>query len=176
MTGFNYIVTKSAQREAKAGFYSDRGVELHSIELTRFDCVDTETSAIFQEIIQETTNKINRLTAQESENQVKIAALAADISLEASRTELIRTKTANEKLAAQMQGASTGVELAQGASTFIEGLSGAVPNATTRVDLYRMHNELKHRNHDTENLASGTAQLFLTPHDLKLRVDIGNEL
>lgn len=176
MSGFNQIVTASFERESTDGFYIDRGVELQSMELTRFDCADPETSKILQQIIQETTNKINKLTAQESANQVKAAALAAEISLEKSRTELIRTKTANDKLAAKMQGESTGVELAESASTFIDGLRAAVPNVTTRVELYRMHNELLHRNHDTKNLASGKAQLFLTPQDLNLRVGTGTEL
>jgi hypothetical protein len=48
MSGFNKIVQDSFQAEANSGFYVDRGVELQSIELTRFDCTDEETAEILQ--------------------------------------------------------------------------------------------------------------------------------
>lgn len=171
MEGFNTIIMESFERQALDGFYHDRGVELHSIGLTRFDCADHETAQILQEIIQETTNRINRLTAQQSENDVKAAALAADIQLEQQRTELIQTKSANDRLQAQMQGEATGMQLMRGAATFIGGLNESVPNGDTRVELYKLHEELESRNRDTENLASGQAHLFLTPQDFNLRLD-----
>jgi len=171
MAGFNQIVQDSFEAESRSGFYADRGVELQSMELTRFDCADAETAQILQQIIQETTNKINRLTAQEGENDVKAAALAADISLERQRTELIRTQAENERLQAEMQGVANGVQLARSASGFITGLNESVPDVSTRVGLYKMHEELRSRNQDTHNLASGKAQLFLTPDNVNLRLD-----
>jgi hypothetical protein len=171
MSGFNKIVQKAATAESSSGFYVDRGVELQSIELTRFDCTDEETADILQQIIKETTNKINRLTVQESENEVKAAALAAEIDLERRRTELIRTQAENERLQAEMRGVATGVQLAKSASGFIAGLNASVPNVDTRVELYKMHNQLQSRNQDTLNLASGKAQLFLTPDNVNLRLD-----
>jgi len=68
MSGFNGIVMESFRRQSQDGFYFVRGVELQSMELTRFDCADKETAQILQKIIQETTNRINKLTAQQSEN------------------------------------------------------------------------------------------------------------
>merc|ERR1719201_2629683 len=137
---------ESFRRQSQDGFYFVRGVELQSMELTRFDCADTETAQILQQIIQETTNKINRLTAQEGENEVKAAALAADIDLERQRTELIRTQAENERLQAEMQGVASGVQLAKSASGFIAGLNESVPDVSTRVGLYKMHEELRSRN------------------------------
>merc|ERR1712084_151772 len=103
MGGFNRIVMDSFRRQARVGFYVERGVELQSMELTRYDCADKETAKILQNIIQETTNRINRLTAQQSENDVKASALEQDIKLERQRTELIRTRAENERLKAEMK-------------------------------------------------------------------------
>eukprot|EP00442_Polarella_glacialis_P052841 CAMPEP_0115096764 /NCGR_PEP_ID=MMETSP0227-20121206/29963_1 /TAXON_ID=89957 /ORGANISM="Polarella glacialis, Strain CCMP 1383" /LENGTH=581 /DNA_ID=CAMNT_0002490651 /DNA_START=55 /DNA_END=1800 /DNA_ORIENTATION=- len=171
MTGFNAIVMDAFRRQAQDGFYLDRGVELQSMEVTRFDCADPATSSILQEIIQETTNRINRLTAQQSENDVKAAALTADILLERQRTELITIKAENERLQAQMAGEATGMQLMKGAATFIGGLNESLPSIASRVELYKLHEELQSRNKDTYNLASGSAHLFLTPSDLNLRLD-----
>merc|ERR1719359_28588 len=173
MSNFNSIIKQAWNRESRATFYEDRGVEMQSMELTRFDCADEKTALILQEIIQETTNRINRLTAQESENEVRQAALSMDIQLERQRSELIQTRAENERLEAEMNGDAVGMRLMMAASTFIGGLNESVPNVTDRVDLYRMHQELNSRNADTQNLASGSAHLFLTPEDLKLRLSVG---
>lgn len=37
-------------------FYSQRGIKIHSLEVTRYQCADQSTSAILEAIIQETTN------------------------------------------------------------------------------------------------------------------------
>jgi len=175
MAGFNNIIMESFHRQAADGFYKDRGVILQSMGLTGFDCADAETAKILQEIIQETTNRMNRLTAQQSENDVKAAELSADIQLENQRTELIRTQSENERLRSQMKGEATGMEMVRGAASFIDGLNESVPSVETRVELYQMHEEMKGRNQDTLNLASGKASLFLTPSDLKLRLDTRSE-
>merc|ERR1719265_1543568 len=73
MSGFNGIVMAAFKEQAGDGFYLERGVEVHSMELTRYKCTDDKTAAVLQEIIQETTNRINRLQAQESENEVRAA-------------------------------------------------------------------------------------------------------
>jgi len=171
MAGFNNIIMDSFHRQAADGFYQDRGVVLESMGLTGFDCADSDTAKILQEIIQETTNRMNRLTAQQSENDVKAAELTADIKLEKQRTELIRTQAENDRLKAQMNGEATGMEMVRGAAAFIDGLNESVPSVDKRVELYQMHEEMKGRNQDTRNLASGKASLFLTPSDLNLRLD-----
>jgi len=171
MAGFNNIIMDSFHRQAADGFYQDRGVVLQSMGLTGFDCADADTAKILQEIIQETTNRMNRLTAQQSENDVKAAALSADIRLEKQRTELIQTQAENDRLRAQMKGEATGMEMVRGAASFIDGLNESVPSVETRVELYQMHEQMKGRNQDTLNLGSGKASLFLTPSDLNLRLD-----
>merc|ERR1712217_567341 len=170
MSGFNSIVMLAFSQQAQDGFYTERGVELHSMEVTGFDCVDARTATILQEIIQETTNRINRLTAQESENEVKAAAMVADIRLEQQRKELIRTKAENEKLQQETKGEADGMQRVRSANAFIGGLNESVPEVNSRVELYKLHEQLNSRNTDTHNLASGTAHLFVTPQDLDLRL------
>jgi hypothetical protein len=173
MSGFNNITKEAFRLQAADGFYAERGVELQSMEVTRFDCVDEETALVLQQIIQETTNRINDLQKAESENEVRSARLRADITLEAQRTELIRTQSENSQLEAEMLGQSDGTKLAQSAVTFIDGLHGSVPNISSRLELYRLHQTTRGRNTDTKNLASGTSKLFLTPQDLDLRLAMG---
>merc|ERR1712178_363427 len=114
MNRFNEISTAAFEAQATDGFYKERGVEIISMEVTRYEPVDAKTAQVLQEIIQETTNRINRLQAQESENDVLAAKLAADIQMERQRTQLIETQAKNEQLRAQMQGESGGMKRAQG--------------------------------------------------------------
>merc|ERR1712232_861937 len=161
MSDFNNITMDAYRAQAADGFYAERGVELKSLELTRFDCADPKTSAILQQIIQETTNRINQLQVQESENDVKAAKLKADIKLENQRRELILAQSENARLEAEMIGQSDGTKLVQRAATFITGLNDSLPNVDSRVDLYKLHEQMTSRNRDTQNLATGNAKLFL---------------
>merc|ERR1712070_788148 len=173
MANFNNISMEAFAAQAADGFYAERGVEMISMEVTRFEPVDARTAEVLQEIIQETTNRINRLQAQESENDVLAAKLAADIQMERQRTQLIETQSKNQQLQAQMQGESGGMKRAQGAKAFIDGLSASVPNVSKRVELYELHEHLESSRANTYNLASGKATLFLTPQDLKLKLNMG---
>jgi hypothetical protein len=175
MSNFNSIIKAAWAQETRSTFYAARGVELQSMELTHFDCADKGTAKILQEIIQETTNRINRLTAQESENEVRAAKLTMDIQLEKQRKNLIETKASNDRLQSQMEGEANGLKLVMSATAFIDGLNSSVPEVANRVDLYKLHQNLQSRNMDTQNLASGSAHLFLTPADLKLKLNMGSD-
>merc|ERR1712072_1008439 len=174
MEGFNSIVMRAFQAEAADSFYKDRGVEVQSMEVTRFSCEDKKTAEVLQQIIQETTNRINRLQEQESENDVAAAKLNADIKLEKQRTELIQSRSENARLEAEVQGQSAGLTEAMDAATFLgPTLSKVVPNLSDRLELYKLHQELESRNKDTKSLSSGKAHLFLTPTDMKLKLQMG---
>jgi len=161
------------EAQAKDGLYAQRGVEIISMEVTRYEPVDKKTAAVLQEIIQETTNRINRLEAQNSENDVQAAKLSADILMEKQRTELIQTQGKNQQLQAEMQGESAGLKRARSAKAFIDGLSSSVSNASKRVELYEFHETLENTRANTKNLASGKATLFLSPKDMNLKLQIG---
>merc|ERR1719242_2586129 len=53
-------------------FYATRGIKVHSLEMTRYQCADQSTAGILEQIIQETTSRMNRLSQAESENEVNI--------------------------------------------------------------------------------------------------------
>merc|ERR1740121_3026271 len=163
--------------QAADGFYDERGVELQSMEVTKFDCVDPETAAILQAIIQESTNKINKLTLQTSANEVAAAALTAEIQLARQKTELIETEAENLRIQSMKQGEAEGLQLAGDANAFIAGLNQTIPDMSTRVDLYTLRHQLSSRGTVTRNLASGTAHLFATlRHQLSSRGTVTRNL
>jgi len=175
MKSFNNITMEAFNTQATDGFYSSRGVVLESMELTKFETVDENTKETLQKIIQESTNRVNRLQKQKGENEVKAAELAADILLETQKTAFIKAQADNKRLEAKMQGEATGMTLMRAADTFIAGLNETVENVTSRVDLYKLQETLKGANQDTKNLASGKAQLFLTPSNVNLKLAMGGE-
>merc|ERR1711959_778949 len=117
MNKFNNITMEAFNAQASDGFYSGRGVVLESMELTKFETTDENTKDILQKIIQESTNRVNRLQKQKGENEVKAAELAAEITLEKQKTEFIKTQAQNKRLEARMQGEASGMTLMRAADT-----------------------------------------------------------
>jgi len=101
MQGFNSLVSQAAATDT--AFYSQRGVALLSLEVTSFACKDATTARVLQEIIQETTNRINRLQQQRSENEVEQEKLAAELALEQQRQSLVTAKADNDRILALAQ-------------------------------------------------------------------------
>merc|ERR1711959_708306 len=126
---------------------------VQSMEVTRFECEDAKTAEVLQQIIQETTNRINGLQEQESENEVAAAKMTAEIKLEKQRTELIQTRASNSRLEAEVHGESDGLKLAMDAATFLGPTLGkVVPQLADRLDLYKLHQQLESKNRDTASL------------------------
>jgi len=167
MDSFNSLVEEAFLQDDPA-FYTERGVKVHSMEVTGYQCVDEETAVVLQEIIRETTNRINRLERQRSEDEVADLKLKSEITLEKSRTELLQQKAENDKLQSQMEGEAHGLKLAKSAEKFMSALNETGMDLETRLDLYKLHQELSSKNETTANLASGTAMLFVTPNDVYL--------
>jgi len=192
MNGFSSIVTAAFESQAQDSFYAERGVEVQSMEVTSFECVDRETATVLQDIIRETTERINKLQAQESENEVQAAKLAAEVELEKKqgevrsakvdadllvekrRLEYLKIKAENDNLEAQTGGEAAGYVLSKKVATFMDGLKTALPATDDRLELYKLQEQLRSKNQDTSNLASGKAQLFLTPNDVNLKLQMGS--
>merc|ERR1719218_16164 len=111
MVEFNDIVMKAASTDDN--FFRDRGVCVHSLEVTRYECADQQTSQVLQEIIQETTNRINRMQQQHSENEVLKERMAGEIAIEKQRSELIQSKSDNDRLQALVAGEADGLLMAK---------------------------------------------------------------
>merc|ERR1712188_115372 len=135
MASFNEIVIKAASMDSQ--FYEERGVVLHNLEVVRYEPKDDETARVLQKIIQETTNHINRMQQQKSENEVEKEKMVALIEIERQRADLIKEKTANEKLQASVAGEAEGTRLAQSTLAFMEQLEKSVDDETARVALLK---------------------------------------
>lgn len=173
MASFNNITAQAFKSQAQDGFYDERGVILKNMEVTKFETADPETTAILQKIIQESTNRVNRLAKQKGENDVKLAELGAEIKLETQRTEFIKAQSANKRLEAATAGQASGLTLLRAADSFIGGLNETVDNVSARVDLYKLHEQISAHNSDTKNLATGSAELYLTPSNVNLKIAMG---
>jgi len=214
MSSFNSLVTSAAAMDA--GFYSQRGVHLHSLEVTSYACTDETQARVLQEIIRETTNRINRLQQQRSENEVarerlanelslavdrqnlvraqadndrvlalqrqqalnevESAKLNATIKLEQARKSLVNAKADNDRVNATSTGEAQGKRLATGLVKFFEELNGTLADGTQVIELFKFFNTQEATTTQlgltTKNLGSGSANLFLTPQDLNLRLDV----
>merc|ERR1712066_896472 len=82
-------------------FYQSRGVKIHSLEVTRYQCAEESTSEVLQQIIQETTNRLNRLSQAESENEVKLFRMQGQIEQEKLNEELLAIQQRHSKGEAQ---------------------------------------------------------------------------
>merc|ERR1712232_863468 len=139
MAKFNTIVMNATSSEDD--FYNERGVVVHSLEVTRYECVDKKTSAVLQEIIQETTNRINRMQQQQSQNDVLKEQLNGEIELEKQRKELIQAKSDNDRMKAIIEGEAEGLRLAKNAQSFLGTLDKELPEAEHRLALFKFFGE-----------------------------------
>merc|ERR1712125_210288 len=98
MEQFNNIVSNAAQVDDR--FYSERGVKFHAMEVTKYQCVDPKTAEVLQEIIQETTNRINRMQKQQSDNDVLKEKMNGEIEVERQNTALIQIRGDNDRMKA----------------------------------------------------------------------------
>merc|ERR1712187_1006780 len=71
-------------------FYATRGIKVHSLEVTRYQCADNSTALILEQIIQETTNRMNRLSQAESENEVSLFRTQGQIEQEKLNGDLLK--------------------------------------------------------------------------------------
>ena len=170
METFNTIVSNAT--EVDDTFYSDRGVQVHAIDVTRYQCADQETAAVLQEIIQETTNRINRMQKQQSDNDVQREKMNGEINSEKQNTALIEVRSANDRMRSVIDGEADGLRLSKAVSTFFETLAQDIPEADARLQLFRFFQEQRESTKRTEHLSSGSAHLFVTPQDMKLKLNM----
>merc|ERR1711988_997830 len=135
MGSFNAIVQQAAAMDK--AFYDERGVVVHSLEVVRYEPKDAETGRTLQAIIQETTNHINRMQQQRSENEVEKERMTALIDIEKQKAGLIKERTTNEKLEASVAGEAEGTKLAQSTLAFMEQLGASVDDESSRVALLK---------------------------------------
>merc|ERR1712032_340337 len=166
MGSFNSLARDAYARDVADGFYVERGVELSSMEVTRFEAVDAETKATLKRINEETTNQITLLKKQQGENAVRAAKMRSDIMLEEEqttaelkleihKTSLIQTRGENELIQKRHNAEGDAQPFAQHAKSFVTALNGTGMSVQKSVQLYTTLKEAEYRNTDTKHLASG---------------------
>merc|ERR1711982_79653 len=104
MDDLNKISTRVYKDDTE--FYSSRGVKVHSLEVTRYQCADESTSEVLSQIIQETTNRMNRLSQAESENEVKLFRMQGQIEQEKLSGELLNIQHEHLQNEAKVHGST----------------------------------------------------------------------
>merc|ERR1711981_1409521 len=119
------------QEDEEAEFYATRGIKVHSLEVTRYQCADQSTAEILEQIIQETTNRMNRLSQAESENEVNLFRTQGDIEQERLNGALLSIKHEHAEAEAEVDGRAE----ANRVSAFLTGLEGNVTKLEDRIRL-----------------------------------------
>jgi hypothetical protein len=161
MRDFNQIA-ESVHKDDDS-FYSLRGVNIHSLEVSGYRCAETSTAQILEQIIQETTNRMNRLQQQESENEVQLFQIKGEIEMEHANKELLDVQVANSNARAAMQGLAE----AQKVKSFLSGLEEDVPDVERRIALW---NTLRKRD-ALEAVCANGSRLYYTPSDVNLSIE-----
>jgi len=144
-------------------FYERRGVKVHSLEMTGYKCADRSTSEILEQIIQETTNRMNRLSQQESENEVKLFKMQGQIKQEEGRAELLSIQQEHQQEEARVNGTAE----AERVCAFMQSLAEELPDLKERIKAW----ETLRKTDALSVISSGDAQLYYTPSDVNLSID-----
>merc|ERR1711988_1922133 len=161
MDDLNCISNKVFQEDTQ--FYSSRGVKVHSLEVTHYACAEESTAAVLQQIIQETTHRMNRLSQAESENEVKIFRVHGQIEQERLNGELLEIQHQHSKEEAKVQGCAEADRIA----AFINGLDKDVPRLEDRIDMW----QTLRKTDALSAVSQGGGSLYYTPNDVNLSIE-----
>lgn len=144
-------------------FYTTRGVKLHSLEVTRYQCADKSTSEILEQIIQQTTNRMNRLSQAESENEVTMFRLQGQIEQSKLNNSLLEIQHQQSTQEACVAGRTESDRV----SSFLEGLEKQVPDLEERIRMW----EVLRKTDALTVVSQGGASLYYTPNDVDLSIE-----
>jgi regulator of protease activity HflC (stomatin/prohibitin superfamily) len=144
-------------------FYDTRGVKVHSLEVTAYRCADASTSEVLQQIIQETTNRMNRLSQAESENEVKLFRMQGEIDQEKLNGDLLEIQHKHAQAEAMVNGKSE----ADRAAAFVDGLADHVPRLEDRIALW----QTLRKTEALSAISTGGANFYYTPSDVNLSIE-----
>merc|ERR1712217_441992 len=144
-------------------FYSSRGVRVHSLEVTRYQCADQSTSQVLSQIIQETTNRMNRLSQAESENEVNLFRTQGQIEQEKMNGDLLKIQHEHSTDEAEVTGKSEAARI----TAFMNGLKDAVPKVEDRLSMW----QVLRKTEALSVVSQGKANLYFTPNDVDLSIE-----
>merc|ERR1711972_29440 len=147
-------------------FYEARGIKIHALEVTRYQCADKSTSEILEQIIQETTNRLNRLSQAESENEVSIFRMQGQIEQSKLNADLLEIQHKQTQAEAQVDGKAEADRIA----AFVNGLEEAVPKLEDRIKMW----QVLRKTEALSAVSNGGASLYYTPNDVDLSIEARN--
>jgi len=162
MADFNSIINKAVFGRGDT-FYEDRGAKVHTVEVRSIHCKDPNTEKVLQEIIKETTDRLNRLQKQSSENEVKLYKIKGEIESEKMNGELLRIQYDHHRARALIEGEAA----ADKVKSFLKGLESANIGFDLSVDMW----EGLRRLDSLKKIAKTSSQLYFTPSELSLSVE-----
>merc|ERR1711972_105826 len=157
-----HAIAKSVLEE-DVEFYSVQGIKIHSLELTRYHCADKSTAEILEQIIQETTNRLNRSSQAESENEVNLFRTQGQLEQAKLNKGLQEIQRENEQAEAQVAGTAE----AERVTTFLQGLEDQVPNLEDRIRMW----QVLRKTEALSVVSKGGASLYFTPSDVDLSIE-----
>ncbi|MBX0328742.1 hypothetical protein K2Z83_13755 [Oscillochloris sp. ZM17-4] len=160
LAAFNAIIREAVLGGAD-GFYAERGVVLHAVEVRAVACKDPATQRVLQEIIQETTNRLNRLQQQESENEVRLRQIRGETEAEELRGRLMDVRRIVELAQAEIGGAAEAGRV----RAFLDALGAELAPAEKLAVFQTLRKQ-----EALTALSAGSASLFFTPEDVDLRI------
>jgi hypothetical protein len=158
-------VAKTVQDEDQ-DFYKARGIKVHSLEMTRYSCACSSTAEILEQIIQETTNRMNRLSQAESENEVNLFRTQGQIEQANLNNGLLQIQHVQTQEEAKVAGSSE----ASRVEAFLEQLEKKVPNLDNRIKIW----ETLRKGDNLSVVSQGGASLYYTPADVDLSIETRN--
>lgn len=161
LAAFNEIIGAAVLGDADP-FYAERGVVLHAVEVRSVACKDEATQQVLQEIIQETTNRLNRLQQQASANEVRLHEMRGAIEAETLRGELMEVRRAVQQAEARIVGGAEGERV----RALLDSL-GADLTPEAKLAIFQT---LRKQDALTA-LSNGNARLYFTPEDVDLRIE-----
>lgn len=161
---FNDII-RDAIMNKEDSFYSQRGVDIHSVEVRSVTCKEDSTQQILQEIIQETTNRLNRLQKQQSENEVRLNEVKGNLEIETQKGDLLAIQRINALKEAEIIGESEAVKVGK----FFEKLADTI-SESEKIAIFNTLKKVEY----IEKLGKSNASMFFTPSDVDLRIETGH--
>jgi len=149
--------------EEDTEFYATRGIKVYSLEVTRYQCADKSTAAILEQIIQETTNRMNRLSQAESENEVSLFRTQGQVEQSRVNNDLLAIQREQSRADAQVTGSSESERVA----TFLKGLESQVPLLEDRIKMW----QVLRKTEALSVVSNGGANLYFTPNDVDLSIE-----
>jgi len=162
----SHVIAKRVWEEDST-FYEARGVKIHSLEVTAYHCADSRTSEILEQIIQETTNRMNRLSQAESENEIGLFRTQGQIEQEKMNGDLLKIQHEHSKEEAEVTGKAEAARIA----AFVSGLEEAVPKLEDRTSMW----QTLRKTEALDVVARSGANLYFTPKDVDLSIETKKE-